>query len=203
MILSVAGGTSSIAPDGTYTPQTESKVGIALYIVALVALLLIALITVTKLSNGPKDDRRIAWVTIFALPFIGVRLLYAILSVFSNNKHFRPATGSVIIHVFMAILEEFIVILMYVIVGWVTSATAPEARGPIASRPWKGPVGGQPATNGGGGGGGGQRRSRGHSGRRQGPIHALVEAGIARTQQRGQEADYARAPRRSREGEYA
>jgi hypothetical protein len=168
LILSIAGGTSSITPDGKYQPQSTSKAGVVLYLLALIALGVIALITATKLSNGPKDDTRIAWITILAMPFIFIRLLYSFITVFSTNKHFNPATGSVVIHVFMAILEEFIVVLMYLFIGWITDALAPEAAGPIASRPWKMKTGGGGRTG----------------GRRQGPIHALVNAGIERAQQR-------------------
>lgn len=187
LILSIAGGTSSITPDGKYQPQSTSKAGVVLYLLALISLSAIALITATKLSNGPKDDTRIAWITILAIPFIFIRLLYSFLTVFGTNKHFNPATGSVVIHVFMAILEEFFVVFMYLIIGWMTDALAPEARGPIASRPWKMKLGGQGATGGGRSGG-----------RRQGPIHALVNAGIERAQQRqggGRDAEQADGPR--------
>jgi hypothetical protein len=188
LILSIAGGTSSITPDGKYQPQSTSKAGVVLYLIALVALILIALITATKLSNGPVADTRLAWVTILAIPFIFIRLLYSFLTVFGTNKHFNPATGSVIVHVFMGILEEFIVVLMYLIIGWKTEALAPGAKGPIASRPWKMKLGGQGATGG---------RGRGPSGRRQGPIHALVNAGIERAQQRqgGRDVEQTDGPR--------
>ena len=62
--------------------------------------------------------------------------------------------------------------VIYLFIGWITDALAPEAAGPIASRPWKMKLGGQT-------GGGGRT-----GGRRQGPIHALVNAGIERAQQR-------------------
>ncbi|KAF2677625.1 hypothetical protein K458DRAFT_377896 [Lentithecium fluviatile CBS 122367] len=188
MILSIAGGTSSITPSGVYQPQTTSKAGIILYLLALIALAMIGIFTAIQLSSGPKDDRRIAWVAMLALPFISIRLIYAFLAVFSNNKRFYPATGSVVIHLFMAVLEEFVVVVMFLGVGWVTSATVTAARGPIASRPWKGPLGGTRAAKGGEGGHG--------RGRRQGPIHALVNAGIARTQARSKDMEqgYARGP---------
>jgi hypothetical protein len=176
MILSIAGGTSSTSTTAASQPDGTSKAGIALYIVGYAVLILIAFIAAAKLSSGPKDDRRLAWTTILAFPFIGVRLLYSVLAIFSHIKVFRPVTGSVVVHVFMAVLVEWIVVLMYVAVGWVTTATAPEARGPIASRPWKGNKGG-----------GAGRGRRGHGGRSQGPIHALVSAGVARAQERAQD----------------
>lgn len=185
LILSIAGGTSSITPQGTYEPQATSKAGVVLYLIALLALGIIAIITAMKLSNSPKDYTRIAWVTILALPFIFIRLLYSFLAVFSSNNNFSPASGSVIIHVFMAILEEFIVVLMYLVIGWMTDALAPATRGSNASQPWKGNLAGRGAQDGNG-------RSR-----RQGPIHALVNAGIARTQQRQQEAEQGNTTRQT------
>ena len=82
----------------------------------------------------------------------------------------------------MAVLEEMIVVLMYLAIGWKTDTLAPTNRGPIASRPWKG------GLVGGNGTGGGNR------GRKQGPIHALVGAGIAAAQRKKEERSEMNGP---------
>jgi len=154
-----------------YQPQTTTKAGIVLYLIAFIALGLIAAVTMHKLPTAAKDDKRLAWAVIIALPFILVRLIYSIISVFSHNHQFNLITGSVTIHVVMAVLEEMAVVCIYLVAGWVTAVITSTNRGPIASRPWKGNLAGEDGARGGHG-----RR------RRQGPIHALVEAGISAAQ---------------------
>lgn len=147
-----------------------------LYLIALIALGLIAAVTTHKLSNAPSDDKRLVWVVIIALPFILVRLIYSLISVFSHNRHFNLITGSIAILVVMSVLEEMAVVFIYLVIGWKIDTLTPTDRGPIASRPWKGNL----AGGGGARGGNGRRR-------RQGSIHALVGAGIAAVQHKKEE----------------
>ena len=175
LILCIVGGTSSTSSTGVYTPQVTTKVGVVIYLLALIALALIAAVTTHKLSNAPSGEKRLVWAVILALPFILVRLIYSLISVFSHDHHFNLITGSVAILVVMSVLEEMAVVVIYLVIGWKTDSVAPSNRGPIASRPWKGGLSG---------GGGAQGGARGSNGRRklQGPIHALVGAGIAAAQ---------------------
>ena len=76
----------------------------------------------------------------------------------------------------MSVLEEMAVVFIYLVIGWMTDTLTPTDRGPIASRPWRGNL----AGTGGARGGNGRRR-------RQGPIHALVGAGIAAVQHKREE----------------
>jgi hypothetical protein len=173
LVLCIVGGTSSTSSAGVYQPQTITKVGVVLYLVAFIALGLIAVVITYKLSNAPSDDKRLVWAVIIALPFILVRLIYSLISVFSHNRHFNLITGSVVIHVVMAVLEEMAVVFIYLVIGWKIDILTPTNRGPITSRPWKRNLAG----------GGGARGGHGRR-RRQGPIHTLVSAGIAAAQQK-------------------
>jgi hypothetical protein len=188
LILGIAGGTSSISPDGTYQPQTTSNVGAILYVLAFLALVLVALITVSKLTHAATNEKRLVWVVLLALPFILVRIVYSVISVFGKDRHFNLITGSVVIHVFMSVVEEMIVVIIYLFVGWRTEAVPASERGPIINRSWKGNMSGGGHQNGNemNMGQNNNRRSRGHSGgrrMRQGPIHALVNAGIDAVQE--------------------
>jgi hypothetical protein len=168
LILCIVGGASSTSSTGVYQPQATTKAGLLLYLIAFITLILLAAVTMHKLSNALGDEKRLVWAVIVALPFILVRLIYSLISVFSHNHRFNLITGSVVVHVFMAVLEEMAVVCLYLVIGWMTDALTPSNRGPIASRPWKGNLAGV------GGARGGHRRKR-----RQGPIHALVGAGVA------------------------
>jgi hypothetical protein len=190
LILCIVGGTSSTSSDGVYVPQTETKVGVVLYMVAFIALAAVAGVSAAKLSNAPTQEKRLVLVVLIALPLIFVRLIYTLLSVFAHNRHFSLITGTIAIKIVMAVLEEMAVVILYLAIGWKTDVLAAADRGPIASRPWKGGLlgknggGGAAAAPGGGAAaapnGGGRRGNGGR--RRQGPIHALVGAGIAAAQ---------------------
>lgn len=171
LILCIVGGTSSTSSTGAYQPQTETKVGVVLYVISFIALAAIAGVTAAKLSNAPSQDKRLVWAVLIALPFIFVRLVYSLISVYAKNRHFNLITGSVAIKVVMSVLEEMAVVILYLVIGWKTDSLAAADRGPIASRPWKGSLFGGASGRGGSGGR-----------RRQGPIHALVGAGIAAAQ---------------------
>ena len=142
-----------------------------LYLIAFIALVLIAAATIFKLSNALNDDKWLVRAVLIALPLLLVRIAYSILSAFAHSRHFNLITGSVVILVVMATLEEMAVVFIYLLVGWKIDTLTPLVNGPVASRPWKGRL------DAGAGGRGGNGR-----GRRQGPIHALVGAGIAAAQ---------------------
>jgi lysylphosphatidylglycerol synthetase-like protein (DUF2156 family) len=182
LILCIVGGTSAASSTssaaGVYQPQATTKAGIVLYLIAFIALGLIAAVIAHKLSNASSDEKRLVWAVIMALPFILVRLIYSLISVFSHSRYFNLITGSVVILVVMSVLQEMAVVLIYLVIGWITDTLPPTDRGPIASRPWRGNLAGK----GGARGGNGRRR-------RQGPIHALVGAGIAAAQHKEEKSE--------------
>ena len=166
LILCIAGGTSITSSAAVYNPPTTTKAGVVLYLIAFLALYVIAAVTTGNLSNAPSDSKRLVWAVIGAFPFILVRLIYSLISTFSNNSQFNLVTGSVVIHVFMAVLEEMAVVCIYLAAGWTTNVLAPSERGHIASRPWKGSSAGR-------------NDIQDHIGRRQEPIHSKISVSIA------------------------
>jgi hypothetical protein len=135
-----------------------------LYVVAYVALVLVTLITAPKLLKGVTPSKRIMLAVILALPLILMRLIYSLLVVFHHDYDFNTVSGSVVMWVLMAVMEEVLVVLIYLFVGWTSEAVPMEARGPVASRPWKGN-----SAN-----GAGRVGARGRM--RQGPIRMAVAA---------------------------
>ena len=179
LILSIVGGTSSISSTGVYTTQTSSKVGIALFIVAYVALVLMTVLTTLNLSSAESGEKRLDFAVILALPFILVRLAYSALAVFSHHHEFKLIGGSVAIMAVMSVLMEFIVVFIYLLVRAKTEASPVARQGPISSRPWKGRVAGA-------GAGKGARRQR------QRPIRGLVGMAISAVRPEGQNAGQGR-----------
>lgn len=165
LILSIVGGTSSISSTGVYTVQTTSEAGAVLYLVAYLALCLVTAFTVLSVSSVRYGDNRIVWAVVIAMPLILIRLIYTLLTVFHHDHLFNIVSGSVTVLVLMDVLEEILVVAIYLFIGWKTEAAPKTARGPIESRPWKGQLAGAAGP------GGPQRH-------RQGPIHTLLQAGI-------------------------
>jgi hypothetical protein len=138
LILSIVGGTSvTIQPDGSFKVATTSKAGIALYIVGYVGIVLVYLISVPKTSIVPNQERRVPVAIIFALPFILVRLIYSACSVFLHSHLFNVVTGNVALRVVMAVIEEFMVVAIYIVLGFMITKLDAHAQGSIAGREWK------------------------------------------------------------------
>lgn len=180
LILSIVGGTSSVSSTGVYTIQTTSEAGAAIYIVAYLALAFVAFFTVLKISSVRYGESRIVWAVLIAMPLILVRLIYTLLTVFHHDQTFNVVSSSVISLVFMAILEELVVILVYLVVGWTTDTAPKTTSRPIEQRPWKGDVTAGAESTGRPTAGRGPIRGvldaqpRSHRRARQGPIHTLV-----------------------------
>jgi hypothetical protein len=131
LILSIVGGISgTIEPDGTVKVATTSKVGIVLYLVAYVGIILVYLTSVPRTSVVPEQERRV----LLALPFILVRLIYSACAVFLHSHLFNLVTGNVVVRVVMAVVEEFVVVAIYIALGFLVIKLHATAQGPIAGR---------------------------------------------------------------------
>lgn len=135
LILSIVGGTSTnISQTGSYTPAATSKAGVILYLVGFIAICIVALITITHLSSAQAGEDYLAYAVVFAMPFVLVRIIYSILAVFIHNKDFSVVGGRIVIRVFMAVLEEIVVVLIYIVLGFMIPVLSPGEKGPTASR---------------------------------------------------------------------
>jgi hypothetical protein len=138
LILCIAGGTSSnTQPDGTFKVSSTSKVGVVLYIMAYVVTAFIYIASIFRISVVPPRERRVPLAILVAFPFILVRLVYSACSVFLHSHLFNLVTGNVVVVVLMAVLEKFVVVAVYVALGFFVDKLAPESQGLIAGRAWK------------------------------------------------------------------
>ncbi|TKA63640.1 hypothetical protein B0A55_11093 [Friedmanniomyces simplex] len=178
LILSIVGGTNSITPTGQYKVQATSEAGIVLYMLCYMALGAVSIITLTNISYLTSGESRLMWAVIVAMPLILVRLIFSLLVIFHHSHTFSLVAGSALVHALMAVVEEMLVVFVYLGVGWTlaTGAAARSIERPITSRPWKG--------NGTAGAG-----RRGNGGRRQGPIHGLVGMAVSAAQKHGSKED--------------
>ena len=103
--------------------ETTVKVGIVLF--TIIYLLLVAMARVAwlvKSRSGEGQSTLIAAVLI-ALPLLAVRLLFGLLSIFDDESStFRLGNGSETAVLCMDVLEEMIVVAVFVLAGWKVSA---------------------------------------------------------------------------------
>ncbi len=137
LILAIVGGATSTSSTATGAPPATSKAGVILYIFAFLALMFILFVSLGKLRVVPTMERRVAIAVLCAAPFILVRLAYSVLAVFLHNSDFNVVDGKIVYFVVMRVLEEFIVVLIYILVGFSIQTLAPDQQGPIATRAWK------------------------------------------------------------------
>jgi hypothetical protein len=137
LILGIVGGTSgNHSPNGTVQVQTTSKVGIILYLVGFAAMVIILFVSAPQTGAVPPKERRVPVAVAFAMPFILVRLLYSVLSVFVHNHIFNVFNGSVPAWVVMSVLEEFVVVVTYLILGLLVEKLDKSEHGALQGRGW-------------------------------------------------------------------
>ncbi len=98
------------------------------------------------------------------------------MSTFAHDHVFNVFDGNVVVYGLMSVLMEFVVVVVYLTVGWFTDASPVSQPGAgVATRPWKGnlfPAGGPQGNESGGGRWVEGRRGDG----RGGLIHMAVAA---------------------------
>ncbi|KAK0753531.1 hypothetical protein B0T18DRAFT_476971 [Schizothecium vesticola] len=150
LILSIAGGTSD--PDLSSSPTSSSptssspssdsdssdtssssttKAAPILYLISLLAITLGLLIAWRRTSSIPRPKRKLAPAITLALPLIAVRLLYSILAAFvhDSNNTLSVVDGSVAVRGCMALVEEVLVVGLYLGLGFVLGGIGGEGRG--------------------------------------------------------------------------
>lgn len=116
LILCIAGGTDEAGSEVSEGKRL-TKIGIAIFAVIYVLLFALIVVTMKDVGNAPREEKRIYIVVLIALPLIAVRLLWSILSAFGHSSDFSLNSPKPLIQLFMATIEEFIVVVCYTTVG--------------------------------------------------------------------------------------
>jgi hypothetical protein len=115
LILCIVGATSSDSP-ATIGSESTIRAGLILYVLVFIALVLLAMGGVIGHRMTKRGEGELLAAVALSLPFLLIRLTYSLLSVFSGGR-FNPVTGSTTIELFMATIQEMIVVLIYIWVG--------------------------------------------------------------------------------------
>lgn len=134
-ILAIVGATNSSKGTSPPTsPAVESEVAVVLYAVSFAAVSLVLLLEVPSISLVPEAERIIVPAVGLALPFIAVRVLYSLLLVFVHSGVFARTGGPVSVRVGMSVVEEFVVVAIYLFLGFRLPKLGKSEHGEILSR---------------------------------------------------------------------
>jgi hypothetical protein len=121
LALAAIGGSDASKGDlnKQQTGHTLSKVAVVVFVIVWIIQSGIAILTCTKLHDVASGDRRLAFAILASVPFLFVRLLYSILAAFdTSTSTFSPSEGSVVVQAVMAVIEEFVVVILYLGAGF-------------------------------------------------------------------------------------
>jgi hypothetical protein len=123
LILCIIGGTD--AADGNPADlsgaQTKTKVGVIIFLCIYILLFLLTAITIKDVGKAPSGEKRVYWAVVCALPWLAVRVLYSILAAFTNNPEFSVTGDHPLAQLFMATMEEFVIVCLYTLAGLTVS----------------------------------------------------------------------------------
>jgi magnesium-transporting ATPase (P-type) len=119
LILGIVGG--SLQDHSTSNKLTsippESKAAIILFVVVYICTVTILGILSMRVSHVAKGETRILVAVALCVPFIAVRLVYALISGFAGLRSFSLALGNPTIYLCMAVIMEIIVVIIIISFG--------------------------------------------------------------------------------------
>ncbi|KAL4960164.1 uncharacterized protein BDV14DRAFT_204998 [Aspergillus stella-maris] len=124
--LAIAGGTNSASSDPSKqsTGKNETRGACVLFAVMYASLVALWSITTRDVKKMDTVQKRIYFAVFAALPFMGARVVYSLMSSFGSDRRFSMIYGDVGVRLGMATIEEFVVVFMYTVLGVVTPKAA-------------------------------------------------------------------------------
>ena len=119
LILCIVGATSANDPAEIYNEDTV-KIGVILFAVVYVLLCLLCAAASIAARKTKRGEGKLITAVAFALPFLLVRVVYSLITTFGHSVDFQIGNGStaaVTISLFMEVLEECAVVLIYIATG--------------------------------------------------------------------------------------
>ncbi|KAK7418736.1 hypothetical protein QQX98_003754 [Neonectria punicea] len=119
LILCIVGGASADNP-AEIEDQTTTRAGVVLFLIVFILLALLVVGAVVGRKTTGRGEGRLLCAVAVSLPVLLIRIIYSFLAVFSKSSHFSIASGStpsVLTELFMARIEEMVVVLVYLWAG--------------------------------------------------------------------------------------
>jgi hypothetical protein len=117
LALTIAGITADMSPQAMQNPNIKIKIGMVLYIISWAQMCLYLGILGWHQASLEKGERRTLVAVAVSAPFVLVRVLYSVLMWFLHNSDFGLFGGNVTVQLAMAVLEEFVVVIVCLGIG--------------------------------------------------------------------------------------
>ena len=129
-VVAIVGGVQSFKP-GDLHATAALKAGVCLYAAVYVCILGAALAVAMRADrcesiNGFGGFRTVVAAMLLALTLLLVRVLYSLLAVFSASPRFSLFDGDQNVQLGMQTVEEWLVTLVYLCVGWAMKNATPQ-----------------------------------------------------------------------------
>ena len=122
LALLVAGSIDPTSQEGpTFSANPEIKAAVAIYLVCFCQLCYATIVIGFRKYLANKDDQRLVATVALSLPFMLVRVLYIVLFAFAdhgNSEFFNVISGDETTQLCMQVVEEYVIVLLYLAVGW-------------------------------------------------------------------------------------
>ena len=115
LVLAIYGGTKLTSDESTAIKFL--KVAAFLFLLTLLMLVGVAGATYPYFAPMATGEARIYFAVLLSLPLLAVRTVYTILADFENNSTFSVLNGNAYVQLGMAIIEEMIITIIYLVVG--------------------------------------------------------------------------------------
>jgi hypothetical protein len=96
------------------------KAGVLVFLAIYLCLVALAAKSATEFNRILAGEKRILVVILVALPLLAVRFTWTLLAYFSNFHTFRIYGGSVVVRIWMATLEELLIVIAFTVIGLMT-----------------------------------------------------------------------------------
>ncbi|KAH8699042.1 hypothetical protein BGW36DRAFT_294009 [Talaromyces proteolyticus] len=116
VILSITGVTTTDNLTAGLS-NTQTKVGLILYLVSWVALVVLLLLVWTRYNSIETGEHRLLGAVTICTPILLVRLIYSFLVTFKHDKDFSLVTGNVTIQLVMVVIEEILIVYIMLLTG--------------------------------------------------------------------------------------
>lgn len=128
LILAIIGGTDlySTNPATVNDGVTDMKAAVLIFLLAFVALSAISVFTFTRIHQIMDGEKRLVFASVAVIPFLLVRIIYAIIADFSHGSTVFSLTSdrnvAVVVQAIMSVAMEFIAVLIFIMAGFATPA---------------------------------------------------------------------------------
>ena len=120
LILAIVGGSNQASASGhpSTSGRTQTRVAVIIFVAMFFIQSIITIFTFANIRIVSRGDKQIYVAVALSIPFLLVRLIYSLLAAFdTSSSTFSLTVGNVIIEAFMSVLEEFVIVILYLAAG--------------------------------------------------------------------------------------